>query len=165
MAIDNQHPKTIAVNLSKAINLRFCKMSLLFWIGVTIFASLGYHLSQKGISKASDPMVSLLATYTVAIAICLVSLTTFPPKAGIAESFKQLNWMSYILGFAVLGIEIGYFFSYRLGWSISLGAIVPNAVLVFAFLPIDTFLLQKNLSLINILGILLCTVGLIFANR
>ncbi|MPN55164.1 hypothetical protein SDC9_202843 [bioreactor metagenome] len=54
---------------------------------------------------------------------------------------------------------------YKVGWNISIGSLVANICLAVALVLIGVFLYRENLSMNNIIGMILCISGLIFINR
>jgi uncharacterized membrane protein len=137
-------------------------MSLELALGFTIFSFLFYHLSQKSISSSVNPIVSLLISYCTSVIICLAILVFFPPKAGMVESFKDLNWATFVLGLAAAGIELGYLLAYRLGLSLSIGSVLPHVVVAMIFVAFETIFLRTHLSTNNYIGLVFCTLGLVF---
>ena len=69
-------------------------------IGLTVFANVLYHLFQMEISSSVHPLVSLMATYGVALAVCAAMLPFYPRETAIAVSLRKLNWASFALAFA-----------------------------------------------------------------
>jgi hypothetical protein len=65
----------------------------LFYLSITlaIFSSTLYHFSQKQIPAAVNPAVSLILTYVLALALCLILLYFLPARHGIMAAFRQLN--------------------------------------------------------------------------
>jgi drug/metabolite transporter (DMT)-like permease len=135
-----------------------------FSIVLTIAASVMYHVILKITPGHVNPAISLVITYSLAALLSLGLLPFFPLKTGIIEALKQLNWSSYILAFALVGLEAGYLLAYRAGWRISVAAIFVNATMTLLLIPIGLSLFKEKVSPLNIAGILVCLVGLIMMN-
>ena len=58
-------------------------------IGLTVFANVLYHLFQKEISSGVHLLVSLVATYGVAQAVCMAMLPFYPHETAIAVSLRK----------------------------------------------------------------------------
>lgn len=133
-------------------------------IALTVFANVFYHILQKSTPVNVNPMLSLLITYISAALICLIILPFYPEQNGIMESFKRINWVSYAMGIAIVGLELGYLLAYRAGWSISITAIVSNAAVTLLLIPIGLLLFKEHISPANLIGIVLCFSGLVLIN-
>jgi multidrug transporter EmrE-like cation transporter len=53
---------------------------------------------------------------------------------------------------------------YRAGWNIGIAAVLVNVVASLILVPVAIFLFKEKLSLINIVGILVCLTGLVMLN-
>ncbi len=134
-------------------------------ISLTVFAQLSYHFCQKSIDPQADPFVSMIATYFVAIVTTMIAAPFFS-KSGISISaFRQLNWASYGLGFAIFTFELGFLFAYRTGWSISTAALYSNALTACLLIPIGLLAFREKLTLLNTIGIVLAIVGILLMSK
>jgi hypothetical protein len=129
---------------------------------LTVLSNIAYHFCQKGISTSINPLVSLLATYATAIGVTLVLLFFNPggEKIWTLTTWSRLNWASFALGLAAVGLELGFLWVYRVGWKISVAAIYSNALVTLALLPIGVLLFHEGLTLRKGAGILLALSGL-----
>ena len=135
-----------------------------FALGLTIIANLFYHFSQKYTPSNVNPIVSLIITYGVAIIFCLIILPFYPGGESLMASVRKVNWASFSLAIAIVGLELGYLLAYRAGWEVSLAALVSNVTFTILVIPIGLLWMQETLSLVNIIGILLCIAGLVLVN-
>ncbi|HNJ13441.1 MAG TPA: hypothetical protein PLN43_07660, partial [Anaerolineales bacterium] len=108
--------------------------------------------------------VSLLVTYAVAFVVTLFTFFFFPTKNGIAAELKQLNWASIGLAIAIVGIEFGFLLTYRAGWHLGIAAVLVNVVASLILVPVALLVFKDEISWVNILGILICLVGLVMLN-
>ena len=138
---------------------------LYFSIALTVLANLFYHVFQKSISATVNPIVSLIITYLTALVISFLVLPFYPAKAGITDTLKELNWASFALGFAIIGLEMGFLLAYRAGWNISLAAVISNVAVTLLLIPIGLLFFRERVTLINMVGIVLCIAGLVFVNQ
>ena len=76
----------------------------------------------------------------------------------------KINWTSVILALAIVGLEVGYVFVYRAGWSVSTASVVANIGLACVLLIVGYFLYRENVSINQIVGILVCMFGLVLIN-
>jgi uncharacterized membrane protein len=140
---------------------------LLFYvsIGLTIVSNALYHVFQKLTPTNVNPMLALAVTYTTAAVVCLLLLPFYPTTTGLVDSLRQLNWASFALAFAIIGLELGFLLAYRAGWNISLGAIVSNAAVTLVLVPVGLLFFKERLSLLNLIGIAVCVAGLVMVNQ
>ena len=142
------------------------KSMFLFYFSITlaICSSALYHFMAKSTPSNVNFTVSLLVTYAVAFVVTLTGFFFFPIKNGLALELKQLNWASIGLAIAIVGIEYGFLLTYRAGWNLGIAAVLVNVVASLILLPVAIFLFKDKISWINILGIVVCFIGLIMLN-
>ena len=138
----------------------------LFYFSITlaICSSALYHFTAKSTPSNVNYTVSLLVTYGVAFIVVLFTFVFFPLRNGIAFELKQLNWASFGLAIAVVGIEFGFLLTYRSGWNLGIAAVLVNVVASLILVPVAIFVFKDKISWVNILGLLVCLVGLVMLN-
>ncbi len=138
----------------------------LFYFSITlaICSSALYHFTAKSTPSNVNFTVSLLVTYAVAFIVVLLTLFFFPVKSGFAFELKQLNWASIGLAIAIVGIEFGFLLTYRAGWNLGIAAVLVNVVASLILVPVAIFIFKDKISWVNVLGILVCLVGLVMLN-
>jgi multidrug transporter EmrE-like cation transporter len=142
------------------------KSMFLFYFSITlaIASSALYHFSAKSTPANVNFSISLIVTYLVAFGIVLLSAFFFPTKNGLTFELKQLNWASIGLAIAIVGIEFGFLLVYRSGWNLGIAAVLVNVVASLILVPVAIFVFRDNLNWVNIVGILVCLVGLVMLN-
>ena len=93
----------------------------------------------------------------------IIFLFLVKPENAILE-LSKVNWTSIVLGIAIVGLELGYIFMYRAGWKVSSGALVANICLAIALIFVGAILYGENITVKQVLGILVCIVGLFLIN-
>ena len=138
----------------------------LFYFSITlaIVSSALYHFSAKSTPANVNFPLSLLITYAVAIIVTVMIAFVFPAKNGLAVELKQLNWASFLLAIAIVGIEFGFLLVYRSGWNLGIAAVLVNVVASLILVPVAIFVFKDKLNWVNIVGILVCLVGLVMLN-
>lgn len=131
---------------------------------IAVLANVVYHVFQKQISPAVNPVISMLVTYLAAMILSLPLLVIFPLKERLSEALQKLNWPSMALGMAIVGLELGFLLAYRAGWDLSLAGIATNAAAALLLLPIGILLFKEDPSLLNIVGVFVCILGLVLVN-
>ena len=138
----------------------------LFYFSITlaICSSALYHFSAKSTPANVNFSISLVVTYLVALGIVLLTTFFFPTKNGLVTELKQLNWASVLLAIAIVGIEFGFLLVYRSGWNLGIAAVLVNVMASLILLPVAIILFKDKISWVNVLGIIVCFIGLIMLN-
>lgn len=140
-------------------------MSLFYFsIILAICSSALYHFVAKSTPSNVNFSVSLLVTYAVAIGVTLIITLLFPAKNGFASELKNLNWASFLLAIAIVGIEFGFLLVYRSGWNLGLAAVLVNVAASLILVPVAIFIFKDKISWINVAGIFVCLAGLVMLN-
>ena len=142
------------------------KPMFLFYFSITlaIASSALYHFVAKSTPSNVNFPVSLLVTYAVAFVVTLVGFFFFPIENRVGFELKKLNWASFLLAIAIVGIEFGFLLVYRSGWNLGIAAVLVNVVASLILVPVAIFIFKDKLNWINIVGILVCLVGLVMLN-
>ena len=138
--------------------------NLIWPILIVIISNVIYHILSKSTPSGAQPMASLLITYLVAATVTAILYFITSPTKNLLQDIKSLNWTSFLLGIAVVGLEFGYIQVYRAGWNISVGSLVANIGLAVGLIVVGLLLYHENISAKQIIGILMCMVGIVFIN-
>ena len=111
-----------------------------------------------------NPFGALMVTYFVAAVISAVIFAYAVGPSNVAFEISKINWTSIVLAIAIVGLEVGYVFVYRAGWQVSNATVVANIGLACVLIFVGYFLYRENVSIRQILGIIVCMVGLILIN-
>lgn len=138
----------------------------LFYFSITlaICSSALYHFVAKSTPADVNFSVSLIVTYAVALGVTLIAALLFPADKGFAAELKNLNWASFLLAIAIVGIEFGFLLTYRAGWNLGIAAVLVNVVASLILLPVAIIFFKDKISWVNIVGIFVCLAGLVMLN-
>lgn len=138
----------------------------LFYFSITlaICSSALYHFVAKSTPANVNFSVSLIVTYAVALGVTFITALLFPADKGFATELKNLNWASFLLAIAIVGIEFGFLLTYRAGWNLGIAAVLVNVVASLILLPIAIIFFKDKISWVNIVGIFVCLAGLVMLN-
>lgn len=134
-------------------------------IGLTVFSTVLYHVVQKSTPLEVNPIISLLITYISAAVMCLILLPFFSKGVAITEQLQKVNWASYALGAAVLGIEVGFLYAYRVGGNISTTNLLVSALSIVVLLILGYFFYHDQITGYKIAGIIMCSAGIVLINK
>ena len=118
----------------------------------------------KSMPSDVNPFGALMVTYFVAAIISAIIFAFAVGPDNVGAEISKVNWTSIILALAIVGLEVGYVFVYRVGWKVSNASVVANIGLACVLILVGYFLYKENVSIRQILGIIACMVGLILIN-
>lgn len=118
----------------------------------------------KSIPGDVNPFGALMITYLAATIISAIIFVYMVGPSNVGVEITKINWTSIILALAIVGLEVGYVFVYRAGWSVSTASVVANIGLACVLLLVGYFLYQENVSIKEIIGIIVCMFGLVLIN-
>ena len=130
----------------------------LLWLSIVLVVSMNliYHLAQKSIPRDVHPLISVCASYAIALLTTLCLFPFFPVRAPLGQAVRQLRWST---------LEVGFLLAYRAGWRISLGSTATAAALAVLLVPTGVLLYGERLTGANVAGIVLCIAGIVLVVR
>jgi uncharacterized membrane protein len=124
-----------------------------------------YHLSQKSMPKSVNPLFVITLAYLVGILVCLLYSLVYPNDKSFMDTWRESNWAVYAMGVGAVIIEVGFLLAYRAGWNISTAAVACSTAVTLLLVPIGVVAFKEHLSVRNVIGLLLCMLGLILVTR
>lgn len=131
---------------------------------LTVISNVFYHIFLKSTPNSVNPIISLTATYATAMLATLIIYPFYPTHSSLVSNFKALNWASYALGLAIVGLECGFILAYRLGWPVNMAGVISNIAVSILLIPVGLLLFKETLSVTNVMGLIFCIVGLFLIN-
>ena len=126
---------------------------------IAIISVVFYQIFQKGISNNVNPAVSLIITYVIALIVSLILFFILPSNESFSDSIKNVNYASYLLGVAIVGIEIGFLLIYRSGWKLGLAAPFSSSITNVLLILISLVVFKEHITGIKLLGLMFCIAG------
>lgn len=140
-------------------------LSYIWPIALVVCANTIYQICAKSVPASINPFASLTVTYLVA-AVCSAVLYGFLGKNGnLLREYSHLNWASFALGIAVVGLEVGFIFAYQAGCPVSTASIVQSAFLAIALIVVGLLLFHEAITWNKVVGVVICLIGLAFINH
>lgn len=133
-------------------------------IALTVASNVLYHVFLKLLPQHVHPLFALIVTYLTAAGATSLLYCFSPQKLPLLDHLRELNWASYALGVAIIGLEIGFLLAYRSGWDISMAGLVSSTAVAVLLIPVGVLFFQETMSGVNLLGVLLCLAGLVLVN-
>jgi len=127
-----------------------------------IVANIFYHNIAKCQPANANPYLSLTISYIISAILTFLLFCFY--NGNIKNDIVNLNWTSFLLGVAIVGIELGYILLYRSGWTISTAALTANITVAILLLFIGFLIYRENISSFQLIGTILCIIGLLLIN-
>ena len=143
----------------------FDNMWNLIWpILVVILSNTFYNICMKSMPNDVNPFGALMVTYIVSAIITAIIFVFMVKPSNVVFELSKVNLTSIVLALVLVGLEVGYVFVYRAGWSVSTASVVANIGLACVLLVVGFFLYKENVSIKQIIGIFVCMFGLVLIN-
>ena len=140
-------------------------MSLYWPIVLAVCADLVYQISAKSTPETLNPFASLTITYLIGAAISLVIFYITSAGGNFIAELKEINWTAFALGLAIVGLEAGSIYMYKVGWNINTGYMVKSIILACALIVVGYILYKEQVSGTKIAGVAVCLLGLFLINK
>lgn len=132
-----------------------------------IISNIIYQTSTKSIPESLDSFASLTVTYTTA-ALSAFILFFITHKNGVNSlmlEYSKVNITSFLIGAAVIGIDLGNRYMYKLGWTINSGYIVQSISVSIVLMFVGLLFYGESITPSKIAGVIFCIIGILFINR
>lgn len=140
-------------------------MSLYWPIILAVCADIVYQVSAKSTPETLNPFASLTITYLIGAAISFVIFFITSGGGNFIAELKQINWSAFALGLAIVGLEAGSIYMYKVGWNMNTGYMVKSIILAMALIVVGYLLYKEQVSGTKIAGIAVCLLGLFLINK
>lgn len=138
----------------------------LYWpIALIVLSNIFYNVCSKSVPAEINPLASLTVTYVIGAATSGILYFALNRSGNLMREYHHLNWSSFVLGLAIVGLEAGSIYMYKAGWNISTGQLVYSSILAIALILIGYFFYHEAITGTKVAGILICMVGLFFINK
>lgn len=131
---------------------------------LVVLSNVVYQICTKSVPSDVSPFASLALTYLVGAAFSVFLFFVLEKQTDLIKEFGKMNWAPFVLGLVVVGLEVGFIYAYKAGWSVSTTSIVQSSFLSVILLFVGLILYSESLTWNKIVGICVCLVGLVFIN-
>ena len=107
----------------------------------------------------------MAVTYVVGAIVSIALYLTIGNGESLSTQLSGLNWAPFVLGLAVVGLEVGAIFMYKVGWEVSVGNIVQAIFVAIALLIVGVLIYKEALTVSKVTGIMACLVGIYLLNK
>ncbi len=134
--------------------------NMIWPILIVVGSNTVYNIMTKSTPKEVNPFVSLALTYLVAAVSCITVFLITAKDKNIITELSKTNFTAWALGFAIVGLEVGYIFIYRAGWKVGSASLVANISLAVILLIVGMVLYKEIISVKQLVGMAVCGLGL-----
>jgi len=131
---------------------------------LAVFCNTFYQICAKSLPAAVDPIASLTVTYTVAALASLGLYFVLNKEPDLLREYRALNWAPVVLGFVIVGLEAGFLYAYRAGWSASTLQVVQGILLAIVMIFVGRLLYREAITWNKLVGVAVCMAGLALIN-
>ena len=133
-------------------------------LALVVFSNVVYQVCAKSMPKDMDPLASLTVTYLVAAAACAALFYVLKPGGRLLKEYGRLNWVPFVFGIVIVGLEVGWIYAYKAGWQVSTASVVQGSALAVALIFAGSLLYHEALTWNKLVGVAICMIGLVFIN-
>ena len=138
----------------------------MFWpIALAVCSDIFYQIAAKSTPAQLNPFASLTVTYLIGAAFSVIIFFITSKGGNLLNEITSINWTAFILGLAIVGLEAGSIYMYKVGWNMNTGYIVKASFLAVALIIVGYLVYKEQVSATKIAGIVVCMVGLYLINH
>jgi len=129
-------------------------------IALVVLSNVFYQICAKSVPDGMNPLASLTITYLIGAVASMILYYALNKDANIILEYKKINWAPFILGIAIVGLEVGYIYAYKAGWLVSTAQIVQASVLAVILIFVGYLFYHEEITWNKVAGIIVCLAGL-----
>lgn len=138
-----------------------------FWgsIALVVAGNVAYHLGLKSVPRGVHPLAPLVVLFATA---ALTALAAWPLAArglSLPGELRKLDWTPFVVGVAIVAIELGFLLAYRSGGKLSTAPLTANILVATALAAIGALAYRESFTLSRAAGFAFCLAGLWLLNR
>lgn len=137
-----------------------------YWpIILIVCSNIFYNICAKSTPEKVNPLAALIVTYLIGALTSAIVYFLTTKNSNLLTEYKHINWSTFILGLAIVGIEAGSIYMYQVGWNLNTGQIVHSSISAIAFLFFGFLLYKEPITWNKIVGMIVCLIGLYIINK
>lgn len=145
--------------------MNMMKIAMLWPILLMVCSELFYQVCAKSTPTSIHPLASLSVTYVIGAAISAVMYFVLNRGGNLLHEYSHINWATFMLGIAIVGLEFGSISMYKVGWTVSTGPVTKSVCAMIALTLMGILVYREALTASKAIGIVLCVAGIIFINK
>ncbi len=132
---------------------------------MAVLADIAYQIASKSTPSTLNPFASLSVTYIIGALVSTGVFFLTSRGGSLVRELHELNWTTFLLGIAIVGLEGGSIYMYKVGWNVNTGYIVKAILVGISLIFIGALLYRERITLTKVAGIAVCLLGLYLINR
>lgn len=140
-------------------------MSIYWPIALAVFADIFYQIAAKSTPEGINPFASLTITYVIGAGISAVIFFITSKGGSLLQEWSGVNWTAFVLGLAIVGLEAGSIYMYKVGWNINTGYVFKAIVTGMTMVAVGYLVYREQVTASKLLGLAVCMAGLYLINR
>ncbi|MCQ2527466.1 MAG: DMT family transporter [Lachnospiraceae bacterium] len=131
---------------------------------LVVLSNTVYQVCAKEVPDKMNPFASLTITYMIGAIASLILYFVLSKGGNLIQEYQNTNWAPFVLGFVIVGLEVGNIYAYKAGWAVSVAQIVQAAVLAVILIFVGYMLYKEAITWNKVAGIVVCLAGLVLIN-
>lgn len=140
-------------------------MEMYLPIILIVVSNIFYHICSKSTPADLNPFAALTVVYLIGAVVSFIIYLIVSKGGNILSELKNINWTSFALGLAIVGLEAGSIYMYKAGWNISTGQLFYSSILAVCLFLIGVLFYKDQITLTKGIGIIVCLVGVFMINH
>jgi len=133
-------------------------------LALVVLSNVLYQICAKSVPDGMNPFASLTFTYVIGAVASFILYYALNEEANLIHEYSKVNWAPFVLGLAIVGLEVGYIYAYKAGWPISTAQIVQAVVVAVLLIFVGYLLYHEAVTWNKVVGIIVCLTGLALIN-
>lgn len=100
--------------------------SYIWPIALVVLSNVVYQICAKSVPEGINPLASLTVTYLVGAVTSGILFFALNKDGSLLREYGKLNWVPFVFGIALVGLEVGFIYAYKAGWQVSTASIVHS---------------------------------------
>ena len=138
--------------------------SYIWPIALVVLSNTVYQVCAKSVPEGMNPLASLTVTYLIGAAVSCAMYYILNRDANLFREIRLTNWAPVVLGFVIVGLEVGFIYAFRAGWQVGVTQIVTSAMVAVILIFVGYLLYHEAITWNKIAGIIICVAGLVLIN-
>ena len=139
-------------------------LSYIWPIALVVLSNVVYQICAKCVPNGINPLIILTVTYLVGALTSSVLYLVLGKHTNPVRELAHLNWVPFVLGMVIVGLEVGFIYAYKAGWTVSTAALVEGTALAVILLFVGWLFYKEAMTWNKLVGVGLCLAGLFFIN-
>ena len=138
--------------------------SYIWPIALVVLSNTVYQVCAKSVPEGMNPLASLTVTYLIGAAVSCAMYYILNRDANLFREIRLTNWAPVVLGFVIVGLEVGFIYAFREGWQVGVTQIVTSTTVAVILIFVGYMLYHEAITWNKIAGIIICVAGLVLIN-